>query len=527
MKEYSFSLAKHLQNGLRSDAREASNQPSLVSTFGVKALAPFGLVAPNPISQPINLPIDWPFPQLFRNESLTLAGTRDQIYSIAPDYTATQLPLFDAMAPGTPKTIAAPGDDWHWAGMGPNWLVTNGVSTVFKTTQNSIYSQPDQVLVFDSIPFQTACNFKRSRVLLGGLSDHFFSPTMQSVLNELLGLGVATGLNTTLTSGDNMVWFSSVGGGNVLWPIYLQMMVEGVIGVGEYGNFAPAFLDGIERNDFGWNVVGFQGKVLCILPLGESVIVYGENGICALTPTQIARTANPVHLITPFSEKSLCPFGITSRQMVGGSDDRHIFLDKNGWLWQITKDLQVSKLGFKEIFSSFQDTNVSIETGPIEDDFYIGNPSQGFILSKSGGLTETDVWPTSIREINGELVGFGLNNYTAGTTASWSFKTSTFNMNVRQVKHIANVHLDGEGFSNAYVRTWWRMSQGDAFHATGWIPFNSMGFAYPRVGGADFQLEVIGQQSGKLRLDYVNVSWQGSDYRAIRGIGETNPSSGA
>lgn len=522
MKEYSFSLAPFFQAGIRKDHREATNQPSLLSCKGLKALAPHGLVAPEPITAPMGLTVDWPFPQLFRNQSVTLAGTRSAIYSIdETTWDATVLSLYDAMNPGVPKTIVAPGDDWHWAGMGPNWIATNGVSTVFLTSIKSMYGLQDKVLVFDIIPFQTCCDHM-GRVLFGGLSNQFWSSGMQSLIGELLGGGTPTGLSQQLTSGDNWVWFSSVGGGNVLWPIYLQLMVAGVIGIGDYGTSRPAFLDGIERNDFGWIVLSFQGKVLALRPLGKHVIAYGENGISALVMAPLPGVTSSVHAVTPFGEHSIAAFGILSRHMVGGTNDRHVFIDRSGWLWQLTPDLQLTRLGYREQFSPFLNTDVAIEAGPIEDDIYIGNSSTGYLLAKSGGLTSLNEWPTSVRQIGADLVGF-----TVGSGYDFSFKTSSFNMGQRQVKLLANVHLDGEGYSNASVRTWWRMSQADAFTAGSWVPINSLGFAFPRASGVDFQLEFKGTGSSNTRLDYANVSWQRSDLRALRGIGQDQTTTGA
>jgi hypothetical protein len=73
----------------------------------------------------------WPFPQLFRGQSVTLLADETNVYVVNEnDWTLTAVSTFDPASPFSNKSIAADGGPWHFVDMGPSWMLMNDTNTI-------------------------------------------------------------------------------------------------------------------------------------------------------------------------------------------------------------------------------------------------------------------------------------------------------------------------------------------------------------------------------------------------------------
>lgn len=116
-----------------------------------------------------------------------------------------------------------------------------------------------------------------------------------------------------------------------------------------------AFIDSsnteqIRRNLSGYMPMPWQGNVLRLVPLGDKIIVYGDNGVTALPLV----SANLV--ASTYGQVNINETGIKGQGAVatnGGKADGtiHFFVDKVGWLNKLNENLTVERLGYKEFLN--------------------------------------------------------------------------------------------------------------------------------------------------------------------------------
>lgn len=107
--------------------------------------------------------------------------------------------------------------------------------------------------------------------------------------------------------------------------------------------------DQIRQNLSGWLRMGWEGQIWKLIPMGDKVIVYGDNGITALVPISNEIVASSygkvaVHDIGLRNRGAACQAGENER------DSLHYFIDATGWLYALDETLRPQKIGFKELF---------------------------------------------------------------------------------------------------------------------------------------------------------------------------------
>ena len=231
MQKYNLSLDQAIRNGLKIDERVGLNAQALDSCSGLQA-TPFGLKQFQPIIQPISdtdilttlgETIGYPFPQLFRGKAVTLLCFEDEVYEVDEStWTATKLTFYDAAHfgndfPGA-ATITA-GGTWHFMDFHTTWALFNGVTCIFKTGH---YSKP---IATDAVTIGTGCSIKSGRAVLAGFdpSNFYFLADWPSYW-ETMYENVAPEIRQKAEAmaggaGTNWVWWSTIGGGDLLWLI--------------------------------------------------------------------------------------------------------------------------------------------------------------------------------------------------------------------------------------------------------------------------------------------------------------------
>jgi len=429
--------------------------------------------------------VTWPFPQIFKGKEVTLAVGSNHIFLInETDWTMTQIATYDAQSMTTEKVITADGP-WHFCDMGSTWLLFNGSCVVFRGNLHNVtgLSYPDRYFVHDGISVETGCYF-RGRSLMGGFSSSDTNPVWGSL-------------------GQNCVLWSNIGGGDVFWPFVTDLATQ---------ELKDAY---IERNEMGFMPMPWQGKVLCLKPLGKAVMVYGENGVSALVPH-----AAPV---PTFGLVELLNIGIQGRGAVGGDDRNHMFIDTTGDIWYIGADLNPVRKGYQYLFKDKLDETLTIAHDVKQNVFYLCAEDAGYTFSEAGAnprVGEIVNYPTSL--IYGQtsslldygLVG-GFTDYTSDDT--FQVKFDTVDMDVRALKTLQKAEASVTDISDLELATDYKYN-GGTFSSSSWLEANDEGWAMPQITALDFRLAVKGTlDTDDARIDRITATWKLSDRRGIRG----------
>lgn len=231
MDSYGLTIDEALRVGLKPDSRIPHGVQFLDVCTGLRPTQ-FGLKDYITITQPmtdsyltstLSETKAWPFPQIFRGSAITLLCFSDAIYEVdESDWTATIIGLYDAAdfgdtLPGA-GSITADGP-WHFMDFYDTWVLMNGTTTIWKT---SYYSLP---IATDAVTIKTGCDMK-GRAIMGGFDPtNFYAladwPDYWQVLmdnntpNEILEKVTAL----MGGAGTNWVWWSTIGGGDLLWLV--------------------------------------------------------------------------------------------------------------------------------------------------------------------------------------------------------------------------------------------------------------------------------------------------------------------
>ena len=491
MKEASFTLDKELWKGLRPDERTPRNSNLLSTCTNLKA-EQFGLVDVDVLSSPFTagqltaagITISWPFPQLFHGSRVTLLCDQTSVFPI--DTTTDPWSIgtaYTTKSPDTPygnNTITA-GGPWHFVDIQKAWLLFNGSCVVFRSfahdypSVSNFATIPDEVFCYDTNTMGTGEYFK-GRSIVGGFDS--------SDTHNIWG-----------TVNENMIWFSTVAGGDGLYP-FMSDLIDANL---------QLFLE--DRNDWGIMPTEFPGNILSTKKLGDRFIVYGDEGISVGYP-----------FLDPTSSIGMSPLlgvGIAGRGAVAGNNLTQAFIDTSGKLWRVEGDQFPQELGYQEYFTSMLGNTIVGAYNPIDKDFYFSDGTASFLLT-DGGLTKITQNITSIVVDGGTPKAI----FPAYSNAdAFEIVTNEFDMGQKAIKHIRSVETASENCSSIQVKVFYAFNDDTAFSDTGWVSVNAFGIAHMSVSGVDFKLAVKGTADGTdSRLDMVRVKYVGEDKRHIRGV---------
>ena len=378
--------------GLRPESFSARNSPWLtkclnkrVTSEGLKGF--YSITQPmtdNYLTSTLGETKAWPFPQLFHGKAVTLLCFSDAIYTV--DESTYVCTLVDTKnLDGTSGSITA-GRDWQFADFYNSWMLTNGESVVFKTGASST------VYVQSSVKIQAICAHKEGRLLMGGFDDFYSTVDWNEYWRDQAGtLPGDLDAITDAAPGNNYVWWSSF-----MLPDMLAMFSSDSLTTGD----RPYALDLLYRNEAGLRPMPYQGYVLGLLPLGDGVVAYGSKGVRYLNPYQQGEVKTyGAQRFIGLPDTTGVYDGTTARGRFAGGNERHIFLEPGGELWQLTPDLQAQRLMFKEHLSALDPEKVVITHEPLYDEFYISDGTLSFLLTKSNRLCKASTCPTAIHTL--------------------------------------------------------------------------------------------------------------------------------
>ena len=230
MDTYPLTFDEALKIGIKNDARVQNGAQVLDVCTGLRPTR-WGLKGYINITQPftdnyltstLGGALGWPFPQLFRGAKVTLLCFVNTIFLVdETDWTATELLLYDAAdfgntTPGAGSITSA--GPWHFMDFHDTWVLMNGTTTIFKT---GYYFLP---IATDEVTIKTGCDIK-GRAVMGGFDpSNFYAladwPAYWLTLDDNAPAEIrARALEMANGAGTNWAWWSTIGGGDLLWLI--------------------------------------------------------------------------------------------------------------------------------------------------------------------------------------------------------------------------------------------------------------------------------------------------------------------
>jgi len=448
MREFE-TIIDYISKGLRPRGRSRRNAEGLVECYNLRC-GPRGLEPYTPLSNPISgvdLSPSWPFPQLITSTRYKFLVTRDEVGGQDRIYEVSNDYSTITLIALISHSTYGVGGRWSIADFDEYVLLSNGVYVVYRDTTVDTF---DSTTALTSTPTcNSICNFK----------------------GQLVGGGVRSSWYDCDSS--YIVW-SRIGD--------VDCTIE-------------------NNNEAGIFRVPFEGEVYQVRRLGDFVVVYCENGILALSPvTSPAPT---------FKFIELSGVGLHSRYSVGGDYNVHLFVDAEGYVYGLDRNLRLNKLDYQEFMLEMGDYIV-VNYNPYDNDFYIGDGSKGYLINENG-----------MSEIGQSILDFaepGAGLFVDLGDDEARITTDLIDMGYRGQKSTEVIEA---GFTNSgIVRASidWRIDNSNDLENTGWVEVNNQGVATIRVVGTEFRLRLKSSDYSDFELDYLKLRYKMSDLRSIRGI---------
>jgi len=517
MKQFSTVLSKEIFRGLRSDYRVGRNSAGLVDLFNAET-SEEGLATFDPIVNPIDigdisaygLDIDWPYPQIFRGWDQTIIAAKTSLVVVDErDWSVGPVSIYDARNIDT-EAVPALGEPWQFIDMHKAWMLCNGTSTVFLPGNNELFGHERKVLSQSSIGIRAGCYFK-GRVLLGGFTpDEFWHDYWKAFWldwSSRRDLGIVPPLEI----GENSVWWSTIGGGDVFSLIYPELGITGFLNDEDVNSAErPIIFDLLQRNECGMMPI-LKGAIRMLKPLGDGVIVYSDSGVALLSPA-----TDPV---PTFGMRVLSSMGIANGIAVAG-DDRsgHAFIDQAGTLWMIAPDFSITKLGYREFFYQMLGNEIMASYSAEDGGKWIFSDGVRTFLYKRSGLSEIDQMITSCDFVAGATVG--MCDEAGSRDSSFVLVSGDLDLGIRGIKHVHSVELSTNSTTNLWISIFYKYNKAEeTWKQTAWRKVNKEGWAVTSCSCVDFRIAVKGDNYAEVEPpDYITVKWSTVDKRDIRGL---------
>lgn len=308
-------------------------------------------------------------------------------------------------------------------------------------------------------------------------------------------------------------------------PLICEMVVNSVCafrGQVFVGGFVEPWHDaGLEH--VGWSRIGHaeftlekdntsgymrmpKGNCLKVLPMQTGVIGYAEQSVAAFFPVDQPAVTFGMQEVFPKT-------GIAGRDAVAGDGRSHFFLDNTGTLWGISHEFQPQKIGYKDIFEEFLDEKIFMSYVSARNELYISAEYAAFVLGE-GGLYEINQLASNVNLKGKELIG-GYENLDYDYPLE--VETDILDFGMSGIKTVTSVEIAGSLPEKCWMSAWWRNNKSQGFKPSPWRPVSPLGISHLQVSGNELKLRLRGNSVEDVELDYLNVKFQTSDKRNVRG----------
>ena len=246
--EQAKSLKDFLRRGLRNNAEVPADHPSLTRCRYFRAtengLKPFTSITNTGALGSTSF--SWPWPQYFRGRENSYLLTATALYSLDASFVATQIIPIDLEDETATITNTQP---WQYVDFGDTEMFLGSSTVLFKTLHEN-----DSRWRAVNLPIIAAgCTYKDGQAILAGFSTSNVWPSLYtSIFSQYNPADLPDAVLTFLTrtapfAHTNWVWWSSIGGGDLLMLLNPRMLYKvdplEVVDVGDElvsnGTFTP------------------------------------------------------------------------------------------------------------------------------------------------------------------------------------------------------------------------------------------------------------------------------------------------
>jgi len=450
VRELELSISEMLKNGLRPEKTPTGSQ-ALTECLGFRC-GKLWLEGYDPLHNPLvlDIPIAWPFPQFLAGEKYNILVVRDMTLAEDRVYEVSKDHGTITLLHHLDFIAYGQGSRMELADFGEYALMVNGKVTIYKDTITDTWIL---ALAQAKIPLmKTICNFK-GQAVGGGVTSPWYDCDERYI-----------------------IWSK----------------------IGEL-DFIP---DG--KNTSGYRRDPWGGIVQHVKRLGDLVIVYSSEGLTAMIPV--------IEPAPTFGFKEIYEVGIVNKGAMAGSILRHLFVNSNYELCEVTEK-GVNVLGYQEYISRLVSRAIIVSYNQTTKDFYISNGLITFLYSPQG-LTEISQHPSSVWYSDNSQhmipdTDDGRDPYLVTELIDFGFRGS---------KTIFVLELGITDYDQALVAIDWIMDK-DNSGTTLWVSENTQGVVNLIIAGTVFKVKVkvIGVTSDTI-ISYIKLRYKMTDLRSIRGI---------
>jgi hypothetical protein len=334
-------LNQTLNNGLRPETNVGSNVPYLEYMKNLRPFEPFGAVQPDPITNDVALVMDYPFPQYVKENKTELILDYNKIY----DSAEAQITTYNSESQGS--TLSITGTKiWHWAVMKEDvYFLTNAGSFAYKLPSNT----SNRLCVYNKAIINSLCEDKNI-LYMGGVSDAngqswFTGSRWLDLMAKWKFIRPEYMLaDEDLVWGTHWLFFANPVATDT--PHYLTLCALGMFGTTVFDKMKEQIYTAIEDGQMGFVPMRHTGEILVVKMLGARLVAYGVDGVSVFGQSEDGSMREwPV-------KKDI---GISARGVVGGTKDKHIFIDSNKNLWHFMENTTAPEYdGFSEFMPDME-----------------------------------------------------------------------------------------------------------------------------------------------------------------------------
>ncbi len=431
--------------------------------------------------------------------------------------TIDNLCIYDMVA-----NVVTTGGSWHIAPFQDFWVLTNGVSLVYKLPGNI----NDQINCIDAtsttggFTVSTVCNCN-NRLVMGGIAgaNLLNSANWAKVFAAWQKSEIAADARRDMfmsedqTFDGSFLYLSDRGGGAIDVPLYLMLASMNIPGTTDFTALESVILSKVEANEMPMIPCREAQEVYRAMTFeGSDIMVYGKGAISRMRETNGG-----------YVEQVLLRVGCGGRGCAGGNHLEQVFVSDQkelffvgargasyDWAQQVAPD--VYRLGYNEYLTDLTLANTVVSYDSQEKAFFIGdgtpagNGTYGFTLTRTGFARTNGIIPSSVVRVGGYngLVGTCTK---ANPTAIPVITTEVFDGDVKGVKDLSFVKLattdtDATGWT---VTPQYRMRKNVAVSDGTAVVADVRGHARVKQAGLEHSIKLTAADATLVDLDRIEA----------------------
>lgn len=260
-----------------------------------------------------------------------------------------------------------------------------------------------------------------------------------------------------------------------------------------------------ERNEVSIMPMDYQGLVMNLQPLRNHVMCYGEDGISAITDHE--KIGGNFGL-----EEAILKVGLASRGSVGGSLDRHLFVDITGVLWTIDDNLILTKLGYQEFFSAMLGNEITISYDPLGANrkglYYVSDNAVCYSISglpDNSKVAECPQLVNSAFQLQGAMVGVFA---AASSPTAIDIKSGIIDFGYEDDKSVSWVKVDAKSITSMTMTVSYRVNSTDSFTVLPAVVASPSGEFFIGITAQEFIFNFKGTSTTGARINRMTVMFE-------------------